>query len=43
MAGVGLGVDLRGLARFGLKAIYVGLAATIVLAAFSLALLEVIL
>ena len=40
MAGVGLGVYLRGLARFGLKAIFIGLAATIVLATFSFALLE---
>ncbi|HEY0481653.1 MAG TPA: putative sulfate exporter family transporter [Kofleriaceae bacterium] len=43
MAGVGLGVDLRGLARVGLKAIYIGLAATIVLATFSFVLLETIL
>lgn len=43
MAGVGLGVYLRGLVRFGLKAIFIGLAATIVLATFSFALLEAML
>jgi uncharacterized integral membrane protein (TIGR00698 family) len=40
MAGVGLGVHLRGLARFGLKAVFIGFAATIVLATFSFALLR---
>ena len=40
MAGVGLGVHLRGLASAGLRALYVGLFATIVLAAFSFALLS---
>ena len=43
MAGVGLGVDLRGVRKIGLRALYVGLAAAIVLAVFSLALLKVIL
>lgn len=43
MAGVGLGVDLRGLARVGYKSLYVGFAAALVLAAFSFALLEVML
>jgi uncharacterized integral membrane protein (TIGR00698 family) len=41
MAGVGLGVHLRGLATVGLKALYVGLFATAVLACFSYALLAV--
>ncbi len=40
MAGVGLGVHLRGLATAGLKALYVGLFATVVLACFSYALLS---
>jgi len=40
MAGVGLGVQLRGLAQVGLKALYIGAAATAVLAAFSFALLS---
>lgn len=39
MAGVGLGVSLKGLAAVGLKALYVGLFATIVLAGFSLTLI----
>ena len=43
MAGVGLGVDLRGLARVGLGALYIGLASAIVLAGFSLALLRTLL
>jgi hypothetical protein len=43
MAGVGLGVDLRGLARVGLGALYIGLASAIVLAGFSLALLRILL
>lgn len=41
MAGVGLGVHLRGLATISLKALYVGLFATAVLAVFSFALLSV--
>lgn len=40
MAGVGLGVHLRGLATAGFKALYVGLFATVVLACFSYALLS---
>jgi uncharacterized integral membrane protein (TIGR00698 family) len=40
MAGVGMGVDLRGLARVGLGAFYVGLAASVLLAAFSYGLLR---
>jgi len=43
MAGVGLGVDLRGVRKIGLKALYVGLAAAIILAVFSFLLLRVIL
>ncbi|MDQ3339468.1 MAG: putative sulfate exporter family transporter [Myxococcota bacterium] len=43
MAGVGLGVDLRGLKKIGLKALYVGLASAVLLAVFSLVLLSVIL
>jgi uncharacterized membrane protein YadS len=43
MAGVGLGVDLRGLARVGLSALYVGLAASVLLAAFSYGLLQAML
>ena len=39
MAGVGLGVHLKGLASAGFKALYVGLFATVVLACFSFALL----
>jgi uncharacterized membrane protein YadS len=41
MAGVGLGVHLRGLATVGLKALYVGLFATAVLAVFSYGLLTI--
>jgi uncharacterized integral membrane protein (TIGR00698 family) len=43
MAGVGMGVDLRGLARVGLGALYVGLASAVLLAGFSLAMLHVLL
>ena len=43
MAGVGLGVHLRGLARTGLGALGVGLASSLILAGFSLALLRVML
>ena len=43
MAGVGLGVDLRGVRKIGFKALYVGLAAAIVLAVFSFVLLRVVL
>jgi len=43
MAAVGIGVDLRGLARVGLGAFYVGLAASVTLAGLSLALLRVLL
>ncbi|MBA2540574.1 MAG: putative sulfate exporter family transporter [Deltaproteobacteria bacterium] len=43
MAGVGMGVDLRGLARVGLGALYVGLASAVLLAGFSLVLLRVLL
>lgn len=43
MAGVGLGVDLRGLAKVGLGALYIGLASAVVLAGFSLVLLRVLL
>jgi uncharacterized integral membrane protein (TIGR00698 family) len=43
MAGVGLGVDVRGLARVGLGALYIGLASSVLLAAFSFALLSAIL
>lgn len=43
MAGVGLGVHLRGLARTGLGALGVGLASSVILAAFSLALLQIVL
>ncbi len=43
MAGVGLGVDVRGLARVGLGAMYVGFAASVLLAAFSYALLMTVL
>jgi len=39
MAGVGLGVSLKGLASVGLKALYVGLFATVVLAGFCLTLI----
>ncbi len=43
MAGVGLGVDLRGLRTVGMKSLYVGLASSLVLAAFSFALLNALL
>lgn len=43
MAGVGLGVHLRGLAKVGLRALYVGLFAAVVMAGFSLALLHLLL
>lgn len=43
MAGVGLGVHLKGLAKVGLKAFYVGLFATIVVAVVSLGLLKALL
>jgi uncharacterized integral membrane protein (TIGR00698 family) len=43
MAGVGLGVDVRGLARVGLGALYVGLGASVLLASFSFALLRIVL
>lgn len=36
MAGVGLGVHLRGLAQIGMRALYVGLASAVMLAAFAL-------
>lgn len=40
MAGVGLGVDVKGLVKVGLRAFYVGLFAAVVLAVFSLALIH---
>ncbi|MBA3819182.1 MAG: putative sulfate exporter family transporter [Deltaproteobacteria bacterium] len=43
MAGVGLGVDLRGLRTVGMKSLYVGLASSLILAAFSYALLSAVL
>lgn len=43
MAGVGLGVHLRGLARVGLRALYVGLFAAVIMAGFSLVLLHILL
>lgn len=43
MAGVGLGVHLRGLASVGLGALYVGLASSVILAGFSFGLLELVL
>ena len=43
MGAVGMGVDLRGLQKIGLKALYVGLVAAVVLAIFSFALLQAIL
>ena len=43
MAGVGLGVNLRGLVQIGLKALYVGAFSTVVLAVFGLGLLYVLL
>lgn len=43
MAGVGLGVHLRGVIRTGLGSLYVGLASSLILAAFSFALLRLVL
>lgn len=43
MAGVGLGVNVRGLFRVGLKGLYVGLFASVVIAGLSLALLKIFL
>ena len=43
MAGVGLGVHVRGLAKVGLRALYVGMFAAVLLAGFSLGLLKVLL
>lgn len=43
MAGVGLGVHIRGLMKIGLRAFWVGLVSAVLLAAFSLALLTVLL
>ncbi len=43
MAGVGMGVHLRGLAKIGFRALYVGLFAAVVLAGFSLLLILVFL
>jgi uncharacterized integral membrane protein (TIGR00698 family) len=43
MAGVGLGVHLRGVARTGLGALGVGFASAVILATFSFALLQVVL
>ena len=43
MSGVGLGVDLRSVAKIGMKALYVGLVAAVLLALFSFALLQGIL
>ncbi len=43
MAGVGLGVHVRGLLRTGLGALYVGLLSAVVLAAFSFGLLKLVL
>jgi uncharacterized integral membrane protein (TIGR00698 family) len=43
MAGVGMGVHLRGVARMGLGALYVGLMSSVILAAFSFALLQLVL
>jgi len=43
MAGVGLGVHLRGLAKIGVRALYVGLFAAVVLAGFSLLLIRLFL
>lgn len=42
MAGVGLGVDLRALAKIGLRGLYVGLASAVVLAVFSFILVQAI-
>jgi len=43
MAGVGLGVDVRAVAKIGLRGFYVGLASAVLLAVFSFAILQVIL
>jgi len=43
MAGVGLGVHLRGLARTGLGSLGIGLASSLILAVFSFALLQIVL
>ncbi|MGB1274307.1 MAG: YeiH family protein [Nannocystaceae bacterium] len=43
MAGVGLGVHLRGLAKIGVRALYVGMFAAVVLAGFSLLLIKLFL
>ena len=43
MGGVGLGVDIRAIAKIGMKALYVGFAAAVLLAGFSFALLKGIL
>jgi uncharacterized membrane protein YadS len=43
MAGVGLGVHVRGLLRVGLRAFWVGLGSAVLLALFSLALLRLLL
>jgi uncharacterized integral membrane protein (TIGR00698 family) len=43
MAGVGLGVHLRGLAKVGLRPFYVGMFAAVILAVFSLGLLRLLL
>jgi uncharacterized integral membrane protein (TIGR00698 family) len=40
MAGVGLGVDVRGIAKIGMRGVYVGLASALLLAVFSFALLQ---
>ena len=43
MAGVGLGVDLRAIAKIGVRGLYVGLASALILAVFSFVLLQIIL
>ena len=43
MAGVGLGVDVRGIAKVGLGALYIGFASSVLLALFSFALLKLML
>ena len=43
MAGVGLGVHIRGLMKIGLRAFWVGLVSAVLLAAFSLVLLSILL
>ncbi len=43
MAGVGLGVDLRAIRKVGLSALYVGFAASVILAGFSYGLLKAVL